>query len=584
MSDEVSFIDFYAALSIPRDATEAQIEDALEAYQTEMRQQVLNPLTMKSARHALNVIIPGIRQALLRGETTRKQYDQQLAEFERQQTQERGEWVDSQALDEKLRRPFFFDPYKSYDTEQPAYTLREIAARFDTEWVRARSWLVDTSRGRHPLVLYLKHVALRNILAEHIEEHIIQQMRPGTKTLLNANVAIERCITLLNPEVERPGVIIDTSNPTFDSRTWTLHAGKFLPDEVAQGTLTLRHSGQRGCAFGRVVSLTDWLTLLQNKSQIHFALLPEGVDPAVGSVINLPLAFNISALKHKETHVAELVVYTDNLDMPVEQHVKVMLTVLALPPRVVFEPSATGSKPLKMRPTRRGVVAKATITPRNFGDEAHIPLLGHINSQSPEVHVSPRTFHANEPITITVETDNIQNGATYNIELSVDYNATSGAKGPSSLYIQSEVLPTFWQSMLREKQMEGRLINALAGAVLGFFILGFLGATIVGQLLTLWSLAIPIVLLFTLFPVFKKITIHRKRIGEIDTNSANVPYYLLWGGALGGGALLDLICALIAKQDADLLFSGIVGALIGAIAGFFIDKANSTVQKDADEL
>ncbi len=578
MPDEVPFIDFYIALSIPRSATELQIADALEAYQAEMRQQVLNPLTMKSARKAIDVIIPGVRAALLQGEIARRRYVQQLEEFERQQNLEKGAWIDSQGLDEKLRRPFFFDTHRGYDTEQPAYTLREIAARLDTEWVRARSWLIETARSRHPLVLYLQHVALRKTLAEYIEKNVIQRMRPDSEMFMDANIAIERCITLLNPEVERPTAIVDISSPAFNSQTRTLNAGAFLPDKLAQATLTLRHKGKRGCAFGRVVSLTNWLTLPQNQPQMNFALLPEGIDSALGPVLNVPLTFNLSTLRHQALHTAELIIYADNSDTPVEQHVKVQLTVLALPPRVVFESSVNKSAPLRMRAVRRGVESTAIIVPRNFGDEALIPLAGRINSRLQNVRITPQTFHANEPLTISVATGDIQDGAHYNIELNIDY-ISPGAQGSTALSISGEVLPTFWQNLQREKNIGSRLLNALAGGAIGFLALGFLGTMVAGQLLTFWSFVIPVTLLFALSPILRTITAYRKQVGEIDMNSANVPYSLLLGGGVGGGIVLDLICTLIARPDIDFILSGIIGTMLGTVAGFLMGKVNSTVQK-----
>ncbi len=575
MAGEDFVIDFYAALAVPRDATPEQIAAALASYQSQMELELNNPLTMKSARHALNVIVPGSRQALLAGPEARKRYDQRLAASERAQQQEKDTWAVGQALDERLRLPFFFDPYSGYDTEQPAYTLREIAARLDGEWQRARTWLADSSRRRHPLVLYLKHVALRSQLADTLEEQVIQHIKPGAETPMDINEAIEHCITLLNPELERPTVSI--SDTKFDSRTWTLNAGRFLPDQPAQSTLTLRHIGQRGCAFGRVVSLTNWLKVGDKHEQVRFALLPEGTNFAPGaSTLNLPLTFDISMLQHNLLHRAELVIYVDNPDIPVETHLHVTLAVLALPPRVVFEPPATINSPFRMKATRQGNTATAQLLARNIGDEVLLPLAARLKSSYQEVSVKPETFHANEPITISVDTTDKESGTIYTIALNVDYSKTSGARGPEQLYVQGEVLPTVWQSLRREKSVGDRLIAGLAGGVLGFFALGLVGLAVAGHLLTLWSLLFPIILSAALLPAFTKIGIHMQRAGEGDSTAVPLSLPLLFGIPLVGGVVLDLICGLLPGQEPSFLCGAITGALLGLAVGFLIDKARHT--------
>src|SRR5262245_22528585 len=127
-SVEQSFVNYYEVLGVTEDADTADIEEALEHYEESMTFQLNNPLTMQSARYAINTLIPAIRQHLLSGQATRQRYDQQLTEFKRQQSQmsEQDELPDEEGLDLLIRQPFFFDPYDGYDTETPAYTLRAV--------------------------------------------------------------------------------------------------------------------------------------------------------------------------------------------------------------------------------------------------------------------------------------------------------------------------------------------------------------------------------------------------------------------------------------------------------------------------
>ncbi len=193
-SIEPSFVNYYEALGVAEDADTADIEGALEYYEESMTFQLNNPLTMQSARYTINTLIPAIRQHLLSGQVARRQYDQQLSEFKRQQdrTSEQDEPPDDEGLDLLIRQPFFFDPYDGYDIETPAYTLRAIAERLDAEWERARSWITDTSAATHPLVGYLTYAALRVRLGKRIEE-VIQAIAPRNGRGMNPDEAIERC-------------------------------------------------------------------------------------------------------------------------------------------------------------------------------------------------------------------------------------------------------------------------------------------------------------------------------------------------------------------------------------------------------
>ena len=90
------------------DADTADIEVALEQYEKSMTLQLNNPFTMKSARYAINALIPGIRRNLLSGQQARKQYDQQLAVFKQQsQVSNQDELADDEGLDLLICQPFF---------------------------------------------------------------------------------------------------------------------------------------------------------------------------------------------------------------------------------------------------------------------------------------------------------------------------------------------------------------------------------------------------------------------------------------------------------------------------------------------
>ncbi len=69
-SIEQSFVNYYEALGVTEDADTADIEEALEHYEESMTFQLNNPLTMQSARYAVNTLVPAIRQYLLSGQKT----------------------------------------------------------------------------------------------------------------------------------------------------------------------------------------------------------------------------------------------------------------------------------------------------------------------------------------------------------------------------------------------------------------------------------------------------------------------------------------------------------------------------------
>ena len=571
--DDSDFINYYEILGVAENATTSEIEGALRTYQSSMEAQLNNPLTMHSARDAINTIIPGIQQNLLSGIEARRLYDKKLAEHQRKENQRDGvdEPPENEGLDVRIRQPFFFDLYNGFDTEPATYTLRGIARRLDEEWQQAQAWITDTSSPIHPIVGYLSHAALRPRLATRVGQ-IIQQVTGEHGPRMDVNEGIERCIMLFNPNVVRPMVAIES--PDFDGKT--LESGSFLPDRPAQSEFVLYHKGGRGCAFGTLESHTPWMTFYGGASTQRFALLPEGNDPAE---MKVQLYFQVDHLPRGVEHTAKLAICLENWDPPRQMICPVIIHVLVLPPRVWFEPIATEKKPLQVRPVRRGELISVTITPRNGGDEAHIPLVAQIHSTDPAADAVPARFQANQPITLQIDTSNRPFGKTYDVVYKVDYQVP-GAEGPATVCVQGEVLPTLWQSMLQTKALGNRLLQALLVGGAGFLLLGGMGNFLALSLQSSWFLFLIIPLLFLWFMHIGTTSIvrHIQQAGKPDMEKHKVSPYLLWAFPLGLGLVLALICALVHNGGLAFDLGGIVGACVGLALGFVMEGASSGVE------
>ena len=157
--------------------------------------------------------------------------------------------------------------------------------KLDEEWASACNWITNTSDDFHPFISFLEQIAGRQHLAGQLEE-IIQAARGIGGPKLDTNIAIERCVDILNPQTERPMASIE--NPSFDGRI--LYAGDFVPNLPAEFKLMLRHDGIRGCVSGRVESQAAWMTFPGRQKVTHFTLMPEGTDPAIcPSQVSIPL-------------------------------------------------------------------------------------------------------------------------------------------------------------------------------------------------------------------------------------------------------------------------------------------------------
>jgi hypothetical protein len=570
-SIEQSFVNYYEVLEVTEDADTADIEEALEHYEESMTFQLNNPLTMQSARYAINTLIPAIRQHLLSGQATRQHYDQQLTEFKRQQSQmsEQDELPDDEGLDLLIRQPFFFDPYDGYDTETPAYTLRAVAERLDAEWARARSWITDTSAATHSLVGYLTHAALRPRLGARVEE-ITQAVTSRNGRGMHPDEAIERCIMLLNPPVERPRVGVQELREGGSM----FHAGSFLSDHSAASALTLYHTGRRGCAFGTVESRTPWLTLQSRQPTMRFALMPESTDHRISpSQMKIPLHFDVRSLAHNASHTADLIIRMENNNPPIELPIQVLIYIPALPPRVVFDPPAT--TPLSLGSTRRGQLVKTVVMPHNVGDEEHIPLVAQISSDDAGANAEPACFHDGEPVTLTVDSGTRPYGSNYHVTFHINYHMTPGASGPTTFHLYGEILPTVWQSMLRTKALRKRLSASGITLLVGLVWFGSLAGIIASHTLAalIFFCALPFCLSGATYLSIDALLPHIQRSGYFSLQKRNISPWIRWVFPLGTGCIFALICGLILHVDSAIVVGCIIGALVGGAIGFLADSA-----------
>ncbi len=553
--------NYYEYLDVPQDASPQTIQQAFSRLMASTQEKLNNPFTMKSARDITNTIIPGIRQHLLTGEEERARYDRQLAAYQAAQAR-RAELADEARLDELLRRPFFFDPLKGYDTETPALTLRQIASKLDEEWPRACEWLTDTSSKVHAFTGFLKYTVGHAKLAERIDT-IIRSANRAARFAPDVHRAIERCIMTLDPEVARPGVRI--LNPTFDGRT--LDAGEYIADLPAQAELILGHEGFRGCAFGRIESTTPWVTFAKKASYFPFTLLPAGTDPAVGqSEIHIPLVFLLDQLEHNTDHSAELTIFLENFKQPRTFSFALVLHILPTPPRVIFNPS----RPLAA-PVRQGAQAYVSVTALNRSpDEKLSPLAGTIRAREPGTSAAPSFFHHNTRIDFMIDTSPYPRGKPYAVIFEVNYGAARGTQGPTTLEVRGELLPSPWQSLQRVKQLSDRVSAGVVGGFVGLCIFLLLGLAFAG----VWPfLLFPPIFLGASQLIWRTIIAHRELAGEaIASLSSSGKVYTRLGVSAGLGLAFALVCALIGSAAPALL--SLIGTPAGFVTAFMLDRTS----------
>lgn len=556
---QASIINFYEYLNLPQDAPLPDIQQAFEQLEASTQEKLNNPLTMKGAQDIANTIIPGIRQSLLSGDEERRKYDQRLA-VQRAAQARREEMADEERLDDILRRPFFFDPLKGYDTETPGLTLRLIASKLDDEWLQACTWLTDTSSQVHAFTSFLKYTAGRAQLAERING-IIQSANRATCFSPEVHRAIERCIMILDPRIIRPTIRI--LNPTFDGKV--LHAGDFISDMAAQVDLILGHDGFRGCAFGRVESSTHWVTFAGDSSTLPFTLLPEGTDSTVGqSEVRLPLTFHLEHLERNTDHAAEVSIFLENFDPPHTLHVPLTLHILPTPPRVTFNPPE-----VQVATVRRGTLVHATATPLNCSlDEELVPLAGTIRARDPDSDVTPQLFHHATPVTFSIDTSERPRGEIYQVFFDINCGTVKGTQGPDTLRVWGELLPSPWQSILRTRELSVRALTCLLGGLSGLCLFLLVGLVLAGP----WPfLLFPLLFLSAAYLVWETFLEHRKRAGE-EINYLKNPnnLYKILAISIALGLALALICALNGNIAPILLC--LAGGISGSVTTFLLDS------------
>ena len=571
MASEVqgAFANYYEVLGVAENATTSAIRAALMTYRESLESKMNNPLSMNSARSAMNEMIPAIERYLLSGDSMRAEYDRQLAESRRRQS-EHYEPPEGEGLDDPLRIPFLFNPFDDFDTEYPAYTLRLIAMKLDAEWTQARTWITDTSDETHGFISYLNFVANRKQLARRIEG-IFKAVTQQAGQRMDTNEGIERCVDLLDPRIERPRVGI--RNLTFDGKT--LDAGTFISDLPARTELILGNEGVRGCVFGFIESRTNWVTFDRGQSKVRFALMPEGTEQAIGvSEVKIPLYFKVDNLERNKSHTALIVIHMENQVQEVEQPVPVTIFVPPLPPRVLFEPGATKEQPVWAGITLRGVSTNVVVIPRNRGDEELVPLTARISTKDNAARANPIQFRANEPITLAVDTHNRPFGQKYTVPFTIDY-LTPNTRGPAEIYVQGETLPTVKQSLFRERAVEGRLGIGCAIGFLGWALIGAVGAGLSAHVSLAWVLflLIPIACILVTRSIASTIVVHMHRAGNAQASIEHIAPWQLWGIPIALGAVAALICLLIPDAGSSFWIGSIVGLILGFALGFMLDAA-----------
>ncbi|HYU73229.1 MAG TPA: hypothetical protein VEL31_11170 [Ktedonobacteraceae bacterium] len=556
--------DFYQMLEVSRDADTASIKVRLEEFEQKKRQELIDPVTMRAAARAIDEL-PGIREALLSGAAQRQAYDQRLAEAEGRRTQ-----GDALRLDEPFITAFYFDRHNNLDTEEPALNMRALVEKLERDWSKTRDWLCDTSQSKHPLVLFVKYHSsprplAREALVRRLETELFQKI-----ATMHHDEAVERCLSLLNPQIKRPTL---TVKEISDPQSQTLYLREFMPGETRPAIVVVAHEGERGCLFGTVESQTEWLKLSNGQTQQRFALLAEKIaTPNSSSSLNLPLFFDLWPLARNRMHQATLVFHVENYEPSRDIRVNVALKVLPVPPRVTFEPASTLHAPLLVGTTRRGIVASQTVIPRNAGDEQLIPLAARLYCTEPGVRLNPPLARANTPVTITVETHDRQQGGTYSIPVQVDYSATPGATGPRELYIQGEVLPTLWQSMLRTKSLAQRNSAGMNAAVGGLLSGGFVGAlaAFVPNLFVIWLILLALLFIALARLSATTITTHLRLSGDTQMDLKHVSPFILWVVPAVTAALL-LLPDLWLATVLSIITGAAIGVLVGYAVGFTTD-------------
>ena len=212
------------------------------------------------------------------------------------------------------------------------------------------------------------------------------------------------------------------------------------------------------------------------------------------------------------------------------------------------------------------------ILPRNHGDERKVPLQARIAAREAGANVQPPLFGDGVPLAVMVDTSNRPYGVPYTISLRVDY-VTAKALGPQTLYLQGEILLTFWQSLQRTRSFGNRIGISMVGACACLFLLGLLGLWIQSHAFYWWILIplIPLGFVIAMRSYLKIFVEHMHRAGDATMSIEKIAPWLRWWLPPGIGLLLVLICALLSSGLSAFWVGGIAGIGIGGLLGFFGD-------------
>jgi hypothetical protein len=561
--------DYYELLGIPANASQPTIQQALNTYRTTLQESLNDPRQMRAASKALNDIVPAIEQNLLTSTEARAAYDQRLEEAKHPKAPQ--ELADDEGLDDEVPHPFFFDPFDGYDTETPALTLRQIGTKLDTEWATTVGWIKNTSQDTHVLVGYLTFAADRHRLAARIEK-IIEAVSGIQGPAMDVNEGIERCIDILDPDIERPRV--GFQGPYFNGKAYVFDIGEFLPDRVAPVEFVLFHDGTRGCVFGTTQTTVPWVKFPDGTRRTRFALMPVDTDPAIGvTEKTIKLLFHMEQLKPYADYTTSIIVSLENFNPPVEIPLHIHFRLQARPPRVVFEPNPVAGSPLQVGTHKRGETISTNIRAKNTGDEEHTPLVAYIAAPDPATKAKPARFHANETITLTINTSKFPTGERFLVTFPIDYSSIPGASGLPSISVEGYIYPTVWQSIARKRGLGARTGIGLVTALIGSFLFMTLAANVAGTASLWWLFILSVPALCAGIAYFVATTISKHAKAAQNSNVLQRVRSPLWQWRLAGayGLIVAILCSLLPATPFALWISGITGGVVGLLGGFIID-------------
>jgi hypothetical protein len=242
---------------------------------------------------------------------------------------------------------------------------------------------------------------------------------------------------------------------------------------------------------------------------------------------------------------------------------------------------ATDTAPASAGLTLRGTPGKAAVMARNEGDEQLVHLAARLSTADPAASADPSFFHADEPIAFTIDTRDRPRGKKYEVVFQVDYGASPGAIGPKEIHIQGELLPTAWQSMIRQRSLGERLGWSCGGSIAGLVLIGLIGSGLATHAGIAWLLflALPVLFAMVVRPSAATIVMHAQRSGDTSFTFEKIPTWVLWWLPLGIGLVLALLSLFLPDGGTGFLIGAIVGGIVGAAAGFIIDQAREKKEK-----